>query len=264
MNSYLSSKNKFYGRECLVIACGPSAKYWKDVLEINKNQVIVTVKQAIDIVPEGIPQIHFYNSHNCKNYYINRYNHKETFKIFQDDLDGPRQFNEYDLRFCVCKSKIKPWNDCLALNKDIDKYSLEKSGIKRPWGPGIIFESVLYFLEFAGFKKINLVGFDNGRSTQYGHFYDKPLNRNKTYTRETSKFDPTTINLYRHLAGLEYSSGMKPMQITGFNESEKINDLLPLFNQWLDSRDIDFTIYTDFSGQISNCKFAKQIQSVIN
>ncbi len=263
MESYLNSKNKFYGKECLVIACGPSAKYWKDVLKKNQNQVIVTVKQAIDMVPDGTPQIHFFNSHNCKNYYIDERNKKNIHRIFQDDLDGPRQFNEFDLRFCVCKSKTRPWDDCLALNKDINKYSIQNTGFKRPWGPGIIFESVLYYLEFAGFKKINLVGFDNGRSSQYGHFYDKKINNNKIFTKETSLFDSTTVNMYRHLAGLEYNSGMKPMEIAGFNESEKINELLPVFHEWLVAHGIDFTIYTDFSGQISNHKFAKEIGSMI-
>ena len=263
MISHLKTKNEFYGKECLVIACGPSARYWKNIYDINNDQFLITIKQSIDMVPQGKSQIHFFNAHNCKNYYLDNRVRPTKYRIFQDDLDGPRQFNEFDLRFCVCKNKTKPWEDCLALNKQIDKYNLENSGIKRPWGPGIVFESVLYTLEYMGFKKITLVGFDNGKSKNYGHFYDNQEKRKKAYRKETKSFDQTTISYYRHIAGLEYNSGMKPMEIQGFNESQRINELLPLFDEWMETRGVEFKIYTDFSGEISNYRFTKDVKSMI-
>ena len=108
---------------------------------------------------------------NCANYYPNG-KPSNLLSIFQDDKDMKRQFNDYDLRFEVSKNKSNPWSDCLSLNHDIDRYSIGNSGFLRPWGPGIMLETVFYFLNYIGFSHIYTLSFDVASADgTYTHFY---------------------------------------------------------------------------------------------
>jgi len=257
--SLFSIRNTLYDRDCLIVGCGPSARYWKTVIHRCSDPVVVAIKQAYNILPKGLVDIHFFNAHNCSNYYSSC-NGPNLLSVFQDDLDGPRQFNPYDLRTCVTKSRQNPWSDCLALNKRISDYSISSSGYRRPWGPGILFESVFYFLQYAGVRRICTIGFDNGYAQDYQHFYTHKSDISPPRVR-SNKYDPTTINYFRHLASLGYNTGMKPMQIEGFNEPLLVQGLVSLFNQWLLQLGQELTIYTDFSGALEVSSFIKEVST---
>ena len=158
---------------------------------------------------------HIYNAFNCRNYQ-SIYNQRHIVSIFQDDLSGPRQFNDYDIRVCVTKDSQNPWADCLALNRKINSYSISSSGYKRPWGPGIIFESVLYILEFCSPKSISLLVSIMVLLKTIRILIAKV----QTISRQTSSknqnlYDKTTINMFRHLASLPYNMGQKPLSLQG-------------------------------------------------
>ena len=71
----------------------------------------------------------------------------------------------------------KNFSDCLASKKDFDNWTLEKI-LKRPWGPGIMYEVVFYFAEHLGVSKIYTVGWDFEKpGTQKSrHYYNKREN----------------------------------------------------------------------------------------
>jgi hypothetical protein len=255
-----STKNIFSGRDCIIVGCGPSAVHWESVIRRCSQPVVVAIKQSYNYLPKGLVDLHFYNAHNCKNYYTNTSYRPNYFSIFQDDLDGPRQFNPFDIRTCVTKSRENPWKDCLALNKDIEKYTITSSGYRRPWGPGILFESVFYIIEFMGLRNITTIGFDNGFSELYNHFYSNQSS--KHFNKGIKKLaDPTTVNYFRHQASLNYNVGMKPMQTQGFDEPLLIKELTSLFHNWFAQKDVSLKIFTDFSGCLEENTFIQNVSS---
>ena len=252
MNSLFNLRSRFKDRNILLVSCGPSAGSWLNVYKTIDNPLVVTIKQAAELVDPKLQSMHIYNAFNCRNYQ-SIYQHNHIISLFQDDLSGPRQFNDYDVRVCVTKDPQNPWGDCLALNKKINSYSINNSGYKRPWGPGIIFESALYVLEFCSPKSISLVGFDNGFAKNYSHFDQAKV---QTISRQTSSknqnlYDKTTINMFRHLASLPYNMGQKPLSLQGFDEPALVKELVELFYVWLNHKGIKFNIFTDFSGNLS-------------
>ena len=238
----LSYKNKFHYNDALVIAAGPSAPSYESVLDrhFKSQPIIVTIKQAFNFI-NCKSDIHFFNSLNCCNYYPNG-KPADVISIYQDDLDMKRQFNSYDLRLQVLKDKQNPWSDCLVINKDIDKYSINNRGSYRPWGPGIMLESVFYMLNYMGISNIHTVGFDVAdKDGKYNHCYEKKPKKTSQY------HDVTMYNYMRHLAGLDYNTGHGPIQSESFNEVQLIKELLPTFHQWLYVNGTNLTIHTNSS-----------------
>ena len=168
----LSFKNKHLNEDALVVACGPSSLHWEKIYNKFPKSKIIAIKQAIDITKD-ITDYHFLNPFNCSNYSL----HKQLYTyetIFQDDIGSPRQFNDYDLRLVIRKDSRKPYDSCIALTHAFADFEIEKSMLIRPWGPGILFESVFYFLKYCGFSRINIVGLDMKNDNKYNqHFYDE-------------------------------------------------------------------------------------------
>ena len=249
----LSLKNRFLDRDALVIAAGPSAPHYQQVLDryVKPDALIVTIKQAFNFINHK-SNIHFFNSLNCCNYYPNG-KPDDVISIFQDDLGMKRQFNAYDIRLEVLKDKKNPWADCLVLNKNIEKYSIDSRGGYRPWGPGIMLESVFYMLNFMGIKNIHTVGFDVAdKNGNYRHCYkSKPK-------KITNYHDITMYNYMRHLALLDYNTGHGPIKTEAFNEVQLIKNLLPYFHEWLFNNGTSLTIHTT-SNFISDFNFVLEI-----
>lgn len=237
-----SFRNKFYGKDALVIAAGPSAPHYQSVLDqyLDEKPLIVTIKQAFNFIKHK-SDIHFFNSLNCCNYYPGG-KPKDVISIYQDDLDMKRQFNAYDIRLEVLKDKNDPWSDCLVLNKNIEKYSVKNRGCYRPWGPGIMLESVFYMLNFMGIHNIHTVGFDVAdKDGNYKHCYEKkPKSKYKYH-------DITMYNYMRHLAGLDYNTGHGPINSKNFPEVHLIKELMPSFHDWLRLNGSNLFIHTNSS-----------------
>lgn len=237
----LAYKNKYFGKAVFVVAAGPSAFLYQKIYDqlciSHDNLSVATIKQSFSFIRLA-SDFHFFNSLNCANYYpLGK--PARLLSIFQDDQDMKRQFNSYDIRFEVSKNKSNPWLDCLSINHEIDKYSIERSCFLRPWGPGIMLETVFYFLNYLGFSHIYTLGFDVASSDgSYKHFYDEPKKK------PSINNDTTTTNYLRHLSCLPYNTGHGPLNLEGFNETERIRSLLPVFHDWLLKNGSRLCIYT--------------------
>ena len=160
--------------DALVVSAGPSAVGWKEIYKriLFEKPIVVCIKQSIEL--EGLDtlcDIHFINPYNLKKYkYITK-----PLVIFSDSTDAPNVYNKYDLRFLVKRDPGPPLlSSTVAFSGEFEKFELDKTGISRPWGPGIMYESVFYTLQHMGVTKIETIGWDIadkcGKNT---HYYDQ-------------------------------------------------------------------------------------------
>ena len=154
-------------------------------------------------LPKISPTIHL-NPFNCSNYSLRKQLYTyET--IFQDDIGSPRQFNDYD-RLVIRKDSRKPYDSCIALTHAFADFEIEKSMLIRPWGPGILFESVFYFLKYCGFSRINIVGLDMKNDNKYNqHFYDENSKKSINPKKLSRIADKQSINYYKHISFIQYN-----------------------------------------------------------
>ena len=67
--------------------------------------------------------------------------------------------------------------------KNYDKYNF-KNNIKRPWGPGIMIETVLYLCQYMGINNVFTIGFDLfdvKKETKLVHYFEN--DNNETYSK---------------------------------------------------------------------------------
>ena len=98
----------------------------------------------------------------------------------------------------------------LANTSDFAAHTLDATGAIRPWGPGIMLESVLYTCIYLGFKQIITVGWDiaDNRSSNH-HFYDtRSLSSSELHSlpsQNSRQADPFLYNYLRHISRLRYN-----------------------------------------------------------
>jgi len=232
------------GRVVLVVSAAPSSAKWSEVYKSISGQapVVACIKQAVEI--EGlnsICDIHFINPYNLKKY---KYKNKPLV-IFSGAVDAPRVFNDYDLKMNVCKNKNANLSETLASKLNFDDHLFEKSGIVRPWGPGIMYESVFYTLLHMGAKKIITVGWDIADSKGGNkHFYDKKSIVDIVdyfFRQMCSRFRISIIyNWVSYSLGRKYNhAGM----VQG--EAEVTSKSVPHIQSWLLSKGTELQIISD-------------------
>lgn len=212
--------NKFEGETCYILGCGPS------LLEVNRdnlkkelqNNLCLSIKVAYFSFLELV-DFNFFNSNNFMKYPYN----DETFIVsssdFQSELhakSGIWQFQENDINFTI-GSKSK--NEMLSRTRQIEKWLICNSALKRPWGPGIIYESVLFFAYHMGCSKIKTIGWD----------YKDPHDKEKI-----SHFykEDWRISQLRNPAAQPYNG-----------EIEESIELSGYFQQWLSQRNVEVSAY---------------------
>ena len=97
---------------------------------------------------------------------------------------------------CTCKknrSKSLDISEQLINKRDFSNYNFRKN-ILRPWGPGILYESVFYFLQHLGVKNCYTLGWDLSLSGQLNHYFDNssdPIYSNsvKGYMKDLKSFE---------------------------------------------------------------------------
>ena len=237
-------KNRSKGRPVLVISAGPSALQWKEVYDSikDKNPFVACIKQAIEL--EGVADIcdmHFINPYNLKKYHYKR----KPFIIFSDALDAPKVFNNYDLRLVVNKSNKDTLENTLAYKLNFDDYTFDNSGTSRPWGPGIMHESVINTLLHMGTESIITVGWDIADSSgDNKHFYDnKTIIDNVDFifrdllTRLRAQLVYNWIS-YRLRRKYNYAGMMQ-------GEAELTSESIPFLKKWLSSKGVELKIFSD-------------------
>lgn len=229
------------GQTVLVVSAGPSAKNWRDVYSNieNENPVIACVKQTVTMAGlDELCDIHFFNPYNLTRYrYAN-----EKIRVFSDDaVDAPKTYADYDIYYSVHRES-DTLDTTLAARQNFEDYTIEKSGIVRPWGPGIMHESVIYTLLHMGFSKIVTIGWDiGGADGDNTHFYDKKTQAKKSLSivifnkLRLSKL----LNYYLYLVGKKYNyAGMMN------GEVELTSASICALKKWLSTKGVELVIYS--------------------
>lgn len=172
-------ENYFSGETCFVFSCGPSLLDFDKKFFLTKfpNSYVATVKQSFYPFSE-VSDFSFFNLGN----FTEMKSDKCIF--FGSSAIGLNSA----LRNCWIDQKIHVYdhisddrnqNNCLAVTKEFSKWKLSNR-VNRPWGPGIMYESVFYNLIHMGFKKLFIVGWDysdpNKPVRHLNHFYNKKQN----------------------------------------------------------------------------------------
>lgn len=243
-NELNSLKGRYQDRAVLIVSAGPSANNWREVYNEIKDQnpIVVCIKQTIEM--DGLDElcdIHFINPYNIKKY---KYK-KKPLIIFSDALDAPKVFNSYDFRLIVNKKNNATLESTVAYNENFDDFLIDRTGVYRPWGPGIIYESVFYMLIFMGVKKVFTVGWDIAdKDGNNKHYYDKKFcftKVNSLIRRLSAKLKLYTVYSYcYYICGGKYNfAGMLD------GEANMISDSLPSFKKWLESKNIEIEIFSE-------------------
>jgi hypothetical protein len=246
-------RDTFKGKTALVISAGPSVENWKKVYEKEKhnNPVIICIKQTLNLI--DIPcDIHFLNSANLIKY---KYQ-PNTLSIMTKNTNAEPFFGRYNVEFQVMGGfNYKP-RYYLASNRSFDCYTLDKTGIYRPLGPGIMHESVFYTLVHMGFKRIVTVGWDiadtEGRNTHFGQTYEgevgvpyKPKGIKLVFEKISLKLG--LLRFVRRIgfikryiiSALNYHLG-KRINLAGMavGEAEIVSSSIESLKQWLEKNNI--------------------------
>ena len=169
--------NKFKDETCYILGCGPS------LAEANlhnlkrelQNNLCLTIKISYFSFLE-LADFHFFNSNNFTKYPYD----EKTFVVSSSDFLSEEQAKlqiwgsqESDVNLTI-GSKSK--NETLSKTKQIEKWLITNSGTNRPWGPGIMYESVLFFAYHLGCNKIKTIGWDYkdpDDKEKISHFYEE-------------------------------------------------------------------------------------------
>lgn len=200
-------------KDVLILGCGPSFADFtdEDLIRISENKVVFAIKQAQSRLPDLI-DYHFLNDNNLQDYF-----YPEKTKIV---VEGPQGFPKFlsdvaDFLFVI--NNNSDFSKSLSSTHDFDAWTLNNSPLFRPWGPGIMYETVLFFAEHIGAKNIYTIGWDLGPpgDNTRKHFYNTPV-RNKAFAM-------------------------------GKDETEREVALTKAFYEWLDSKEVNLYIASDNS-----------------
>jgi hypothetical protein len=242
-------RNRFVGVPAFVVSAGPSAVHWKSVYDqMPKPNLVVCVKQSIEL--EGLDEIchlHFCNSWNLKRY---SYDRASVLRIFSPAATDPPSLQSWELLLEIEQFDAK-LSSTLASTCAFDDWTIEKTGTLRPWGPGIMYESVFFLLLHLGVTSISTVGWDigdaNGTNT---HFYDSvPVLADNSKRRLVSRICKAGLKksgahhinrLYRFWSGQKYNiAGTEP------GEVDLVASSVPKLGEWLARNGVRLECYTN-------------------
>ena len=175
--------NKFVDQKCYILGCGPS------ILEVDKTKLSEELKNnlclSIKLIYFSFPDLVDFHFFNCNNYKQYPYN-ENSFFVAQSDFcsEASAQRNvwgsqQYDISVQVPRQSK---DQTLTNTKDFNKWTFNNSGLQRPWGPGIMYESVLFFAYHLGCKEIRTIGWDYkdpNDDKNIEHFYQEDFRVSK-------------------------------------------------------------------------------------
>lgn len=234
----------------MVISAGPSARNWRDVYEeVGRPKLVVCVKQAIELeAVSGICALHFCNSWNLKKY---RYDTSKILRIFSSAHSDPASYQEWDIRYTI-QQETPDLRTSLAASGRFADWTIDMTGTVRPWGPGIMYETVFYTLVHLGVSSIATVGWDLGDgSGATPHFYD--LHDTAAIVRpDVQRSSSLAKRLISRAGGrhvnqfLRFHTG-KNYNIAGAlpGEIELVARSVPGLRDWLRTTGIDLSCFSD-------------------
>ncbi len=246
----------FSGKHAFVVTCGPSMKNWREIYESQSdkdNCIIMCVKQSIRDIGH-LCDVHFINDWNIQRYH---YPNNDPLILLGISNNSLPTFSRRDVEYLVKKNQFDDLDHTLAATKNFIDYEIDKVGLVRPWGPGIMYEIVFPFLVHSNVSKITVVGWDIADSIGANkHFYDKTTSRGVIH-KVGSKSDCRGIkkcinaidrlivgkyliypkNLTLHLLGKKYNlASMLP------GEAELVSESINSLKLWLSDKHIEFEV----------------------
>jgi len=186
MNSISHLKNIHKGKKCLLLNCGPSLNDYTEeqIREAAKDKIVIAVKQAYLKVPD-IVDYHFWNCCNLplpKNGVHYNYGEEKPIVIASSNFPfGVRWSLQQHIDYFFKIPQLHETPILVAAAHNFEHWSYENNPSKRPIGPGIMYETVVFALEYFGFSKVTCVGWDlsnkkmkSGYNEEniYEHFYE--------------------------------------------------------------------------------------------
>lgn len=267
----------FAGRTALLLSAGPSLARWREVLERESESrpVVVAIKQALLEAGEL-----------CDLHFVNPYNHRkydavpgERLVVHTGVRGAPPVFGRRDVVFEIDKAADAGLADTLAVRRDFADWELAVSGARRPWGPGIVHETVLYTLLHMGFGRVVTAGWDIADDRGFNrHFYDRAEGEPAVGEGEQAEPAPApvrtppsrlrrllagshaaryAVRLLRHHAGRTYNP---PALLAG--EASAVSASIGDFLTWFERRGMEVRVVSDSRWMRHGCpRFVVDLRS---
>jgi hypothetical protein len=212
------------------------------------------VKQAIFLCGAEA-EIHFFNPYNAQRFWPHN---RGALRVDVQDRDAPPTFNAADLVFTLDPVSLEDISRSVAATRRFEDHTIARTGLVRPWGPGILYDAAFYLALHLGFTAIHTVGWDvlaervsacSERSPRIEHFYDPReagapiqdsfewLGRDpREYRRDARR---------RHWRGEIYNRVPK-RDVQG--EVRLIQESVPRLRDWLGSHGVALTIHCRLEG----------------
>jgi len=224
-------ENSRTDKELVIIATGPTVNDYTDAEISNflKDKDVFTIKQAYHKF-KNETDMHFFNCCNLpieEDFYGYKYSENRPFVVSSSPMykGGGRWSLEqrYDIFFTIPTVNqnhlSKNTVNFLCKSKNIEDY-LFSNNLNRPCGPGIFFETVLFFAIHLGYKKIYTIGWDYSYNQEnFGHFY----------------------------ANNKKASNVRIPALIPQKEIDYVLDFTEYMANWLEHRGIDLTVIGDKS-----------------
>lgn len=165
-------KDIFKGEKGSIISCGPSLleNGKEKINNLAKNTVCITVKQAYDLFGEHSD----FHTYNCANF--KKYDYTTSSPVTIEASTTPAALGICDLNFFIQERNVE---NSISAKNNFSDWTFDKQPLLRPFGPGIMFESVFYLAQHLGLSEVTTVGWDNklvSDNMEKQHFYDQNPN----------------------------------------------------------------------------------------
>ncbi len=242
-------QNRFSGATALVVSTGPSAVVWRDIYDVlPKPVLLVCIKQAIEL--EGasdLCNLHFCNTWNLKNYIYDR---SRVLRLFSNAPGDPPNLQLWDVRFKVHR-RDGGLETSLAAREAFKDWALERRGSARPWGLGMMYETVIFTSLHMGVSSISTSGWDIADPRAWNsHFYDLEeavssqngrVQRARKIRRLISMIGGASI-----MRVSQYKTRQK-YNVAGMmeGEAELVSESVLALSEWLKSKNVSLNCYTE-------------------
>lgn len=160
-------KDSLKGETCYIISCGPTLlenNLEKLKEELSKN-ICISIKQSFLMFEEFV-DIHVYNCANYKNY---EYGERKPLVI--DSSSYPFRLGKCDISFTI---KERNFQNSVSAKQNYSDWTFDKKPFVRPYGPGIMTETIIFLIQHLGVSNVVTVGWDSeyvGENKLKQHFY---------------------------------------------------------------------------------------------
>ena len=162
-------KDSFKGEDCYIVSCGPTLTEndQDKVKKLLSDNLTISIKQSYDLYKDLV-DIHVYN---CANY--KEYDYGDKKPIILEAGTSLFELGENDLHFTI---RERRFDRSVSAIKNFDDWTFDNNSKARPYGPGIMYESVFFLLEHLGVSSVTTLGWDNkllDKAADKQHFYDQ-------------------------------------------------------------------------------------------